>query len=222
MMSGAERMKLSIVAVLAWTACTGAAYAQAPAGTSASTPSKGYAEVVAQSSFGNVTSQSYGGEVGVSVGAGVQVFGEFGYTRDAAPASLGASAQTIAAGITAVAGTTTFTVKQPVTFGLGGLKYVVSTSSGKIAPYVLAGGGVASVKRDVTFSTPAGDVNQFVTLGEDLTGSETAGMISFGGGIGIPAGRALIFDVNYRYGHVFTSGEALNINRVGLGIGVRF
>jgi opacity protein-like surface antigen len=87
---------------------------------------------------------------------------------------------------------------------------------------VLAGLGVAAVKRDVTFSTTAGDVSQFATIGTDLSGTETKAMVSFGGGVGVPVGRMMIIDVQYRYGHVFTSDEGLNINRLGVGLGVRF
>jgi hypothetical protein len=179
--------------------------------------------VVAQSAFGNVTSQSFGGEVGVGVTPSRQVFVEGGLVRDAAPASLGANAQKIAAAITTVAGNgAAFHVKQPVTFGIAGLKYVVPTSSSRVAPYVLVGGGAASVKRDVTFTTPSGDITQFVTLGSDLTGRETAGMLSLGGGVGLPLGSALIIDLQYRFGRLFTSGEGQSINRAGVGVGVRF
>jgi opacity protein-like surface antigen len=201
----------------AWIALAGIAYAQP-----APRESKGYAEAVAQSAFGNVTSQSYGGEVGVAIRRGVDVFVEGGYTRDTAPATLSASAETIAAGITAVAGNAAFHAKQPVTFGVAGLKYIFPTSSKSFEPYVLAGGGVAKVKRDVSFSTSSGDVTQFVTLGSDLSGSETKGMISVGGGIAVPVVRRMILDLQYRFGRVFTSGEGLNVNRAGVGIGVRF
>ena len=81
-------MKISIAAILAWVALACPAYAQ--------TLSKGYVEGVAQSAFGNVTSQSYGVELGVSLKPSFQIFGEVGFTKDTAPASLGTSAQAIA------------------------------------------------------------------------------------------------------------------------------
>jgi opacity protein-like surface antigen len=98
----------------------------------------------------------------------------------------------------------------------------VPVPSSKVGPYVLVGGGVAKVKRDVTFSTPAGDVSQFVTIGRDLSGSETKGMLSVGGGVEVPVWHGLIIDLQYRYGRVFTSDEGLNVHRAGAGIGVRF
>jgi opacity protein-like surface antigen len=211
-------MRTSIAAVLAWMALTGAAYAQiAPAA-----PNKGYAEVVAQSAFGNVTSQSFGGEIGIAIQPEVQLFLEGGLIRDAAPASLGANAQKIATGIAALAGSADFHVKQPVTFGIIGLKYVVPTTNARVEPYVLGGIGLAQVKRDVTFTPSTGDLSQYVTLGSDLSGDETKAMISIGGGIGVPVSRTVIIDLQYRYGRVFTSGEGLNVNRAGIGFGVRF
>jgi opacity protein-like surface antigen len=215
-------MKLSIAAVLVWMAFPCAADAQSPVATAPTSSSKGYAEVVAQSAFGNVTSQSFGGEIGVTVRPRLQLFVEAGRIRDAAPATLGGVAQRIASGITAVAGSADFRVRQPVTFGLAGVKYLLPVSSSKLEPYVLVGGGVASVKRDVTFSTRAGDINQFVTLGTDLSGSETKGILSLGVGVGLPVWQRLVIDLQYRYGRVFTTDEGLTANRAGIGIGVRF
>jgi opacity protein-like surface antigen len=209
-------MKRSIAAGIVWVAFTGLAHAQ-----SSAMDSKGYAEAVAQSAFGNVTSQSYGGEIGVAIRPGLDVFVDSGRIRDSAPSTLSTSAETIAAGITAVAGNAAFHAKQPVTFGVAGLKYTVPTSSGTFGPYVLAGGGIAKVQRDVTFSTSAGDVAQFVTLGTDLSGSETKGMVSVGAGVVVPLYKRLILDLQYRFGRIFAS-EGFNVNRAGVGIGVRF
>jgi opacity protein-like surface antigen len=177
---------------------------------------------VAQSAFGNVTSQSFGGEVGVTLTPGIQIFIEAGKVRDAAPASLGVRAQTIAAGISRAAGGADFRVRQPVTFGVAGLKYLVPVQASKIEPYLLGGGGVARVSRDVTFSTAAGDLAQFVTLGSDLTGSETAGMISVGGGVALAVWPRVMLDLQYRFGRVFTADDGINVNRAGAGIGIRF
>jgi opacity protein-like surface antigen len=206
-------------AVIVWMALAGVAQAQT---TATSAQETGYAEFFAQSSWGNVTSQAYGGEAGYVISPALQVFAEIGWVRNTAPDSLGASAQTIASGIAAAAGNANYEVRQPVTFGAGGVKYIVPMEPSRVRPYVLAGLGIAAVKRDVTFSTTAGDVTQFATIGTDLSGTETRAMISLGAGVGIPVGEVMIFDVQYRYGHVFTSDQGLNINRLGVGIGVRF
>lgn len=215
MMVERVRTKISIVAVLLWMA-PAAALAQTATGFD-----KGYAEIVAQSAFGNVTSQSFGGEVGFTVSPDIQVFAEGGVVRDAAPSSLGAAAQRIAAGISAAAGGGDYRVRQPVRFGLGGVKYVVPTGS-KAQPYFLLGAGIANVKRDVSFSTPSGDVANFATIGTDLSGTETKPMVSLGVGVGVPVLERLIIDLQYRYGRVFTSDAGLNVSRAGIGVGVRF
>jgi opacity protein-like surface antigen len=211
-------MKISIAAILAWMVLLGPAYAQSV--------SKGYVEGVAQSAFGNVTSQSYGVEGGVSITTSIQVFGEVGFTMDTAPASLGADAQSIASYLSRTQSNVGYTAKQPVTFGVGGLRFPFATTT-KLEPYILAGVGVATVKKDVTFTIGGTDVTnnlaQYgVVLGNDLSGSETKAMLTLGGGVTWPAWQKLVIDFQYRYGRVATSGEGLNINRAGVGIGVRF
>jgi opacity protein-like surface antigen len=210
-------MKISIAAILAWMALTCPAYAQ--------TLSKGYVEGVAQSAFGNVTSQSYGVELGVTLKPSVQIFGEVGFTKDTAPASLGTSAQVIANYLSLTQSNVAYTAAQPVTFGVAGLRFPFATTS-KLEPYVLVGGGVAQVKKDVTFTIGGTDVTNNLTqygvvLGTDLSGSETKGTLSVGVGVAWPVWQKLVVDFQYRYGRVFTT-EGLNMNRVGVGIGVRF
>jgi opacity protein-like surface antigen len=214
---------MSVVAgmALASVALATAAHAQAPAPATSAVPSNGYAEVVAQSAFGNVTSQSFGGEIGFNVTPDVEIFLDAGLVRDAAPSTLGANAQKIAAGVSALAGGADLHVKEPVTFGVAGVKFLIPTNN-RVAPYVLVGAGLAQAKKDVTITPATGTLNQFVTLGDDLSGSETKPMISAGVGVGVPLGRMLIVDFQYRYGRVFTSNEGINVNRAGLGFGVRF
>jgi opacity protein-like surface antigen len=47
-------------------------------------------------------------------------------------------------------------------------------------------------------------------------------MLTIGGGIAWPAWTHLIVDVQYRYGRVWASDQGFNVNRAGVGIGVRF
>ena len=212
-------MRVILASLVGAVALSASAYAQTTAAPPSSSTQKGYVEAVAQAAFGNVTSQSFGGEFGFNLQPSLQIFAEGGFVHDTAPASLGASAQQIGVGIANVAGSADYTVKQPVTFGAAGLKYIVPTGN-KYQPYAMLGGGAAQVKRDVTFTTSGGDINQFVTVGTDLSGTETKGMVTAGVGVAVPLG-VLIIDLQYRYGRVFTS-DGLNINRAGIGIGVRF
>jgi opacity protein-like surface antigen len=121
----------------------------------------------------------------------------------------------------------TFRVKEPVTFGLAGVRYGFLLPPGKLEPYLIGGGGISRVRRDVSFTVAGNDVTstvgQFgVVLGTDLAGSETKPMLTLGGGIAWPAWQHLIVDFQYRYGRVFTSDQSTNVSRAGIGLGVRF
>jgi opacity protein-like surface antigen len=188
-------------------------------------PAFGFAEIVAQSAFGNVTSQSFGGEVGVGVTPTIQVFVDVGRVRDTSPSSLGTNAQLIASFLSSSHTGVGYQVRQPITFGLAGVRYTFQTSS-RIEPYVLGGVGIAKTKKDVTFSINGSNItdtlNQFeVQLGSDLSGSSTDAMVGLGVGAVWPAWRQMIVDVQYKWGRVFAD-EAVNVNRAGIGIGVRF
>src|SRR5438093_12763506 len=118
---------------------TGAAQAQTP-----STPGadSGYVAFVMQSAFGNVTSQSYGAEIGVKVATNVQLFVEGGQTRNVAPTALGTNAQTIAGALALTETGVGFSVREPVAFVAGGVKYLIPVTGSKVAPYVLGGFGM--------------------------------------------------------------------------------
>ncbi len=217
---------VGIVAVLAGSGwLTPSAYAQAPA--AAARPYEvGYVEAVAQSAFGNVTSQSFGIEGGYNLAPRIRVFAEIGLTRDTAPKSLGASAQLIAGYLTQIqASAVSFEVAQPVRFASVGVKYMIPYSD-TIEPYVLGGFGLASVKRDVTFKVGGTDVTDnlaqyYVRLGEDLTGSARKGMLTLGGGVMWSVTKNAFIDFQYRFGRVMDDA-AFNLNRAGGGVGFRF
>src|ERR1700737_1758525 len=117
-----------------------ASVARAQTSASASDADHGYVEGVIQSAFGNVTSQSFGAEVGFTVARNVQVFVEAGRIRDVATPGISAAAQSIAGFLSQTQANVGFQVKEPVTFGVAGLKFVVPTA-GTLRPYVPARGG---------------------------------------------------------------------------------
>jgi opacity protein-like surface antigen len=190
---------------------------------------KVYVEVGAQSAFGQVTSQSFGGEVGIAVADRVQIFAEVGRARDVATSDISASAQQIAGALSQSQAAVAYRVKEPATFGLAGVKYVVPVAI-QVQPYVMAGGGVARVSQNVTFTVAGHDVTAALSqprygniiLGSDLSGSFTRAMIGVGGGAIWPAWRQLVVDVQYRYGRILVAGDGINVNRAGVAVGVRF
>jgi opacity protein-like surface antigen len=198
----------------------------AAAQTAAPAPGRFYAEGVAQSAFGNVTSQSFGGELGVTVGPELQVFVEAGQMRDVATSDLGSNAQTIAGALSQTQSGVAFRIKEPVTFGVAGVKYAIS-AAGSFVPYIVAGLGVARIRKDVSFSVggtdATGNMPQYgVVLGTDLSGASTRPMLSVGGGVAWPAWERLVVDFQYRFGRIFAQDQGINTNRAGVGIGIRF
>jgi opacity protein-like surface antigen len=221
------RGMLFLLALLA--ASAGSAHAQGAAPAPPAAPSKGYVEVFAQSAFGNVTSQAYGGEVGYTVRKNLQVFVEFGQVRDAAPAEFGAAAQLIAISLAETQGDAAFTAKEPATFGVGGVKYLIPMSNSRIEPYVMGGAGIAKVSKNVTFVVNGVDVtNQLtnlVVIGSDLSGDFTKPIVMFGGGVAWPFWRQAVVDFQYRFSHIVAEGDsvpALNFSRAGIALGIRF
>lgn len=204
-----------------------AAAADAQTAAPAAPPSRGYVEGVAQSAFGNVTSQSYGAEFGATVATNLQLFVEGGRIRNVATPEISAGAQKIAAALAQLqTAAVTYSVKEPVSFGVAGVRYLIPVPSPRVQPYVLGGVGVARVKNDVAFRLSGSDasstLSQYVTLGSDLSGSATRPMMTLGGGVVWPAWQKLVLDFQYRYGRIFTEDVGINTNRAGIGIGVRF
>jgi opacity protein-like surface antigen len=223
-----NRMNKVILILLTTFASRGVALAQAPAPAKGSDATKGYVEGVAQSAFGQATSQSYGGELGFTLMNNLQVFVEGGKTRNVAGPALGDTAQAIAGYLTtSQSGSVSYSVKQPVAFGDAGVRYLIPTSIAKVEPYVLGGFGFARVSQDVHFFVAGTDVtsslDQFrVVLGSDLSGDVTKPLMMLGGGIAWPVWQHIVIDFQYRYGRIFNADDSVNLSRAGIGLGVRF
>ena len=165
--------------------------------------------------------------MGVRVAAQLEIFVEGGRMRDVAAPEIGIAAQKIADFLSRTqGGAVTYHVKRPVSFGAAGVKFLIPAQS-KLQPYVMAGGGIASVKQDVTFAIGGTDVtgnmSQYgVVLGSDLSGDFTKAMVTFGGGIVWPMWQQLVVDFQYRYGRIFAEDQGISVNRAGVGVGVRF
>lgn len=216
-------MKLIVAGLVGMLALSGVAHAQ-----SASSDSTGFIEGVAQSAFGNVTSQSFGIEGGVVLAPRITLIAEFGVVRDSAPKALGTTAQIIAGSLTQIqSAAVAYSVKQPVGFGQIGVRYDFPYSE-KLHPYVEVAGGLARIKRDVTFTIGGADVTDKlstsygIVLGTDLAGTESKLMIGGGGGVVYDITPSVMFDAGYRFSRVSTDPSSTNINRIGAGIGFRF
>jgi opacity protein-like surface antigen len=208
----------------------GAARAQTPAAPATPAADKGYVEIVAQSATGNVTSQSFGIEAGVAIQSRLMVFVEAGKTNDVSPQALGAGAQRIAGSLSQTLSNVEFTVKEPATFVAAGIRYsLLPPGESRIRPYVMGGYGIARLQKNVRFTVGGTDVTDtlqqppyYVTLGTDLTGTSSSGMLVAGGGVTVPVVTRLVLDFQFRFGHILAEDEAITVIRVGAGVGIRF
>ncbi len=214
-----------LLAVATTLAMSGIATAQSA--PPASDAAIGYAEVVAHSAFGNVTSQSYGGEVGYKVWKTAQLFVEGGAVGDVASSATSGGAQAIAGALTQLQPeAVSYSVKQPVAFVAAGLRHPFAVHARVLRPYVAGAFGAARVKNDVHFRLGGVDspdkLAQYVTLGSDLSGTTTSALMNLGGGVEWLAWHRLVLDFQYRYGRIFHDGGGINVHRAGLGVGVTF
>jgi hypothetical protein len=219
-------MRLLSALFVSTIALGGVAHAQT--GAPAAAADKGYVEAVAQSAFGNVTSQSFGAEAGFALAPQLQIFVEGGKTRDVATKAIGSGAQLIANALADTQSNVGFSVKEPVIFVDAGVRFsLFPPGQSKIRPYVMAGAGVAKVTQDVKFTVGGSDVTSTIqqygiVLGSDLSGDFTKAMIVFGGGVMVPAWKQLVLDFQFRLGRILAEDEGITLGRVGLGVGVRF
>ncbi len=223
-------MKLFVGPLMVTLAFAGVAGAQTPAPPRPQPADAGYVEAVGQAAFSDVTSQSYGIEAGFSVRPHLQVYADIGLTRDVAPASFAAAAQTIAGGLSQVQSNVGYTAKEPVTFGVVGIRYGFQVAGSKAQPYVKTGFGLAHLERDAAFTVAGADVtanlsqDQYgnIVLGSDLSGSSNKALFEIGGGIAVPVFTRLVIDLQVRYDRIFADPAGINLTRAGVGIGVRF
>lgn len=108
----------------------------------------------------------------------------------------------------------------------------IPTTLRAIQPYVVGGGGVASVKREVTYQsfssftftgTPLGSTPppSLSLLSRSFSSTETALALNVGVGVSIKIVKQLFADADMRYMRVFTNQE-FDLNRFGAGVSYRF
>jgi opacity protein-like surface antigen len=216
-----------LTAVLLVSAMAGVARAQTLRTMPAADDHGVYAQVLVDAAFGNVSSQSYGGEVGMTVWPNVQIFIEGGRVNNVASSSFFDAAQAIAGSLSQTQSGVGFSAKEPVAFGDAGLRYIVPIADSSVQPYVMAGFGIARVTQNAKFTVNGTDVTgnlaQYgIVLGTDLSGAFTKPLLTLGVGVSLPVWERVAVDLHYRYGRVFVSDSGINVSRAGVGLGVRF
>jgi hypothetical protein len=167
-----------------------------------------------------------GGEAGFRLKNGFDVVAEGGWQRDVVSRlRLGMTTPVISylqstQGKTAESKTTA-----PALFGMAGIRWVWERESA-VRPYVMATVGMATVEYKPTFTLAGLDITGSlptygVTLGNDLAFKETKA--AFGGGIGALYVNGRIYaDAGLRLLSIQSTGQATNVTRAHIGVGVRF
>jgi hypothetical protein len=168
--------------------------------------------------FQSEVSGLFGAEFGAAVAPNVLVYGQVGRMINILPKSVQDDLDDAAQTLTLLTGDRwEFDGKVPATYFGGGVKFLFPTAA-PVRPYVLGGVGLAHMKASIT-EVDLGEVLDDLVEGfldeDEVKGTEFA--FEFGGGLSIPAGRALL-DVGYRFMRI----NEVNVSRFVGGFGVRF
>lgn len=160
-------------------------------------------------------SPSVGGTITFSLLPGVQIVGEAGRLGNVLPELSSAVFSAARTGIRASA-----------FYGEGGARFVVAPSS-VFTPYVEGTAGIARLSVSSDRLSPLANAATSIALGYVGRTTPTLGA---GGGI-LLQGGPVVFDVGYRYKHLFADdvmrialgfGQPLRTHQVRAGIGIRF
>lgn len=166
----------------------------------------------------------------------IDVFAEGGHMGNVGTSALDANAATIAGFLNAsglVPGASVGSTGIKVNHFDAGIRFNVTPPARwpKLHPYVVLGIGAAKATTEVTFTNGSGtviDPSGTVTLGGDLSGSNTKTILIFGGGIVYPFAKNYFADFGYRFGGILSkvsdieNDQTIKTQRVMLGAGVRF
>lgn len=204
--------------------CAGEAQAQ----TTTAPPDGRYsAQFDVAATLGHKSDSAFGGEISYRLNDDWDVYFELGRMGNVATSDLDARARLIANAI----GATASAVQKARYYDIGARYRLMAR--GTWDPYVLLGVGVASVKTQTNFAINGtditGSIGDFgVSLGSDLSGTLTKGLLVIGAGVNKPLKRRYFFDGSLRYGHIFPKTSAIendvsiNTLRVQIGIGIKF
>ena len=166
-----------------------------------------------------------GGELAFRVTEQIDVFGEAVGIQDLVTTPRRALATQVGSYLATSQGrAVSGSIKVPALYAGGGLRIRLTTASG-VYPYVSGGAGTARLTLTPMFVLGGADVTaslaQYgVTLGSDVTGTQTKPAVT--GGLGVRAVHSRWYlDVGVRVLTVFTD-QRVNFVGVGAGVGFRF
>lgn len=165
------------------------------------------------------------GELGIRTWRNLEVGVEGGWLSDTATSERKAAGALISGYLQATQGRTTVAkVKTPTLFLTINGRWVFGNER-RLRPYIVGGIGGARVKINSEFTLDGVDVSDSlaqygVTLGGDLTGRSSHAAITIGAGLLVPYSRWYV-DAGYRLTTI-TGDGSVNVNRLNIGLGVRF
>ena len=183
---------------------------------------------------GDGTSGHAIGEAGFRISPNLFLFGDVGRFQNLASSTFQSAADSVAADFAAAGLNVTATSTVPTWYSLGGVRYVFSSRTARVSPYVFGGAGFAHLMPQNKFvyssgtllgasPNPGDDVtSQLVSLGEfSQPATSNAFMFSTGGGVEIPIARSLGVDVGYRLSRI-AADTPVTAHTVTAGLGYRF
>lgn len=199
-----------------------------PAPQKASSPTVivGYAGLATGVATASKVGVPVNGEAGMRVWRTVDVSVEVGWFSNVATSRRAAAAAQLVAFLQQTQGqSASASVRMPAVYGTVNARWVFE-SQRRYRPYALFGVGGARVSAKTTFTLGGSDISgslgQYgVTLGQDLTGHSTHPAVTGGIGVVVPYGR-WYGDGGYRLTSILTSGGSTTVNRLNIGVGVRF
>jgi len=203
----------------------------APAGAQTTGPAGPAVETFYGGIFGGAgVVHKWGGTAGVEAGFRVRrnldIIGEGAWVQNAVTADRSDSLRPLVEFLEITQGTSAAaSVEAPTRMGAAGLRWVFERD-GALRPYVLATAGRASVEHKTSFTVGGTDVTATIasygiTLGSDLSGSETAW--TYGGGAGVLyVANRWYMDAGVRLTSIQLERASTNIWRAALGVGLRY
>jgi len=225
---------VSLVAVLYLDVSPASAQAAAPAATPAAQATKASLLVSGGPTLGNKSAGFVAIEIGWRLTDKVDLFVEGGHMGNVGTSALEANAGVIATFLNSsglIPGAAVGSTGIKVNHADVGIRFNVTPPSPKIHPYVVLGVGFSRTTTEVTFVNGSGtvvDPSNVVSLGGDLSGSNTKTLLVFGGGVVYPFAKNYFADIGYRFGGILSkvsdieNDQTIKTQRIMLGAGVRF
>jgi hypothetical protein len=177
--------------------------------TTIAAPAAAQERTVHVRAFGGVTFMSetatvYGAGVGFRPGGPVEIVGEMGRMTNVLPHRLQRDLDDAARAIGSLfGGPLRIDGRAPAIYGLGAVRVGRLTASG-LRLYAEAGAGATRGTSDIRAVAGSLNVSREIVTALGIKRSETAPLITLGGGLSVPVHGTIAVDLGYRFMRIFT------------------